>query len=442
MSLASIHSLSNIPNESSVVQWLKKNWWIASIIIGIHFLVIYLWILKPDIEQTEMLDELVIDLSLSPIIINKSEQRPQEYLEKKYMPDAVKPARGLLATPSLPSSQAQPSEVAQPIESAATVKLNEQPIKPIKVDKLDKVELREDKKIQTTPAEKVEEKKPLLAPQSLAKLQPPLALPSEVAQPIESAATVKLNEQPIKSIKVDKVEKVELREEKKIQITPVEKVEEKKLQPAPPPIAKPLPLLDEVIPNILPAIVDKKNKDKNMPEVAPPAASSSAAVPVDPSKGSSASAASSPASAPSSAPASPASTSASTGRQGLSMTGPPASEIQAQIVNPKLSALGSPGGNVGTADADYKSDGLKNAQPNYPLYARKMNQEGVVMLSVEVLTDGSAGDVRVATSSGIKLLDQAALEAVKRWNFKPAKKDNVLYVQRLSIPIVFSLSSK
>jgi protein TonB len=119
--------------------------------------------------------------------------------------------------------------------------------------------------------------------------------------------------------------------------------------------------------------------------------------------------------------------------------------MQGQIASPKSSTLGPPignAGNAGTADADYKSDGLKNAQPNYPLYARKMNQEGVVILSVEVLTDGSAGDVRVATSSGIRLLDKAAMEAVKAWNFKPAKKDGVLYVQRLRVPIIFSLSSK
>lgn len=400
MYLTSIYSPSNILNKGSAVRWLKQNWWIASIIIAFHFLAMYLWILKPDIEQPERLDEVVIDLSIAPIISKTPfEERKQEYLEKKEMPDAAKPARGSIAAPSpvLPVSPAsspvlpaQPSEAAQVMESTASVKLNEQPIKPIKVDK---VEPLAEKKIPLPPAEKVEEKKLPPAPQPLA----PQA-------------------------------------------------------PAPQPLAKPQPqpLPEEVIPNMLPAIVDKKNKDKDAPEVAPPAASASAgaaaaaAAPVDSSKGGGSSSTSSAggASAPA-ASAAPAPTSALVGRPGP--PAPSTAEMQGQIASPKSNTLGSQGGNAGTAgtaDADYKSDGLKNAQPNYPLYARKMNQEGVVILSVEVLTDGSAGEVRVATSSGIRLLDKAALEAVKEWNFKPAKKDGVLYVQRLRVPIVFSLSSK
>ncbi len=382
MHLTSIYSPINILDRGSAVQWFKENWWIASIIIALHFLAMYIWILKPDIEQSERLDEVVIDLSIAQIVPKTAfEQRKQEYLEKKELPDAAKPARGLITTPSpvspvlpvspasSPVSQGQPSEVAQAVESTASVKLNEVPIKPIKVDKVEKAEPLADKKIPLPPTEKVEEKKPQLAPQ---------------------------------------------------------------------------PIADAAIPNMLPAIVDKKNKDKEAPEVAPsvasasatgaPAAAVAAAAPVDSSKGGSGSAGV--------ASAAPAPTSAQSGRSGLAMPTPSTTEMQGQIASPKSSTLAPLGGNAGTADADYKSDGLKNAQPNYPLYARKMNQEGVVILSVEVLTDGSAGDVRVATSSGIRLLDKAALEAVKEWNFKPAKKDGVLYVQRLRVPIVFSLSSK
>jgi len=269
---------------------------------------------------------------------------------------------------------------------------------------------------------------------------------------MESAAIVKLDEAPIKPIQVDKVDKVEPVAEKKIPIPPAEKVEEKKLPPAPQPLAKPppQPLPDETIPNMLPAIVDKKNKDKDAPEVARPSTSASAAAtaaaaapaPADSSKGGGSSAGAAAASAASASTAS-APTAAPSGRPGPAA--PSTAEMQGQIASPKAGTLGPLGGNAGntgSADADYKSEGLKNAQPNYPLYARKMNQEGVVILLVEVLTDGSAGDVRVATSSGIRLLDKAALEAVKEWNFKPAKKDGVLYVQRLRVPIIFSLSSK
>ena len=69
-----------------------------------------------------------------------------------------------------------------------------------------------------------------------------------------------------------------------------------------------------------------------------------------------------------------------------------------------------------------------------------MRQEGEVIITAEVLTDGSATDVRMATSSGIKLLDEAALETVRQWRFIPAKRDGVPYVQRLRIPVTFSLN--
>ena len=113
--------------------------------------------------------------------------------------------------------------------------------------------------------------------------------------------------------------------------------------------------------------------------------------------------------------------------------------MQAQVSAGKASSVGS---SSGTADADYRSESLRNAQPRYPIYARKMHQEGAVVITTEVLIDGSATEVRIATSSGIKLLDEAALETVKQWRFIPAKKDGVPYVQRLRIPITFSLNNK
>jgi hypothetical protein len=103
MYLASIYSPSNILDRGCAARWFKKNWWIAITIITIHFLLIYLWMFKSDIEQTEILNEVVIDLSLAPIIPKTLfEQRKQEYLEKKAMPDEVRSALGLIALPSLP----------------------------------------------------------------------------------------------------------------------------------------------------------------------------------------------------------------------------------------------------------------------------------------------------------------------------------------------------
>jgi protein TonB len=104
--------------------------------------------------------------------------------------------------------------------------------------------------------------------------------------------------------------------------------------------------------------------------------------------------------------------------------------------------MGSAGGSAPTADADYKSSTLRNQKPPYPMMAYKMKQQGTVVLMAEVLTSGKVGDIKVSSSSGFELLDKSAIEAVRRWTFSPARKDGVVYVQMLRIPITFSLRDK
>lgn len=59
----------------------------------------------------------------------------------------------------------------------------------------------------------------------------------------------------------------------------------------------------------------------------------------------------------------------------------------------------------------------------YPLVARKMRYEGSVLLEIEVLEDGSVGEVRLIESSKYEVLDRAAIAGVKKWKFLPAKYD-------------------
>jgi protein TonB len=95
-----------------------------------------------------------------------------------------------------------------------------------------------------------------------------------------------------------------------------------------------------------------------------------------------------------------------------------------------------------TADADYKASYLQNPKPPYPPLAFRMRVEGKVVLLTEVLSDGRAGNVSVAQSSGNELLDQSALETVKKWKFTPARKDGVIVTQAVRIPITFSLKNR
>ncbi|EXJ14931.1 energy transducer TonB [Imhoffiella purpurea] len=83
---------------------------------------------------------------------------------------------------------------------------------------------------------------------------------------------------------------------------------------------------------------------------------------------------------------------------------------------------------------------LNNPAPGYPGSARRQRQEGTVHLRVLVNAKGRPGEVRIATSSGVSSLDQAALRAVRRWRFKPAQRNGQPISAWVRIPIRFRLN--
>jgi protein TonB len=87
------------------------------------------------------------------------------------------------------------------------------------------------------------------------------------------------------------------------------------------------------------------------------------------------------------------------------------------------------------SDAAY----LKNPQPRYPMSARRRGEQGTVLLKVLVTREGSAGSVSVDTSSGSTALDEAALDAVRKWRFVPAKHGAQPVEAWHLVPIVFRL---
>jgi protein TonB len=82
---------------------------------------------------------------------------------------------------------------------------------------------------------------------------------------------------------------------------------------------------------------------------------------------------------------------------------------------------------------------LQNPSPPYPRLARRRGYEGSVVLDVLVLSDGTVGDLRVATSSGHKILDRAAVAAVRSWLFEAGKKGDQKVDTWVRVPIRFEL---
>lgn len=88
---------------------------------------------------------------------------------------------------------------------------------------------------------------------------------------------------------------------------------------------------------------------------------------------------------------------------------------------------------------DGSSGSLKNRAPEYPARARSLGQEGRVLLSVHVDSTGQPTRVEIQESSGHPLLDEAALAAVRQWEFRPARSGFVPVESTVEVPIRFKL---
>ena len=100
---------------------------------------------------------------------------------------------------------------------------------------------------------------------------------------------------------------------------------------------------------------------------------------------------------------------------------------------------GSGGDGSGGARVAYGTNPL----PPYPLVARRLGKEGVVLLEVLVAPDGRAADVRMIRSSGFAPLDESAVTTVReRWRFVPARRDGVAVESRVTVPIRFRLAGE
>ncbi len=81
----------------------------------------------------------------------------------------------------------------------------------------------------------------------------------------------------------------------------------------------------------------------------------------------------------------------------------------------------------------------RNPPPRYPALARRRRYTGTVILEVLVDAKGRASKVKVASSSGYSLLDEAALKAVRRWQFAPGTEGGRPTAMRVKVPIRFRL---
>lgn len=91
-------------------------------------------------------------------------------------------------------------------------------------------------------------------------------------------------------------------------------------------------------------------------------------------------------------------------------------------------------------DYDQAPRPVKITRPTYPKAAFKKGIEGTVNLEIVIDREGRVSKTRVLQS--VPGLDEAALECVYAWTFKPAMKDGVAVATVAHAPITFSRSVK
>lgn len=110
---------------------------------------------------------------------------------------------------------------------------------------------------------------------------------------------------------------------------------------------------------------------------------------------------------------------------------------------------GVPGGSGRNASASAKGRGrgktaqaryLSNPKPDYPPEAKRLKQQGVVVIHASIDAQGRLTDFTLAKSSGYPLLDQAALQKFRSYRFAPATEMGLPVASTLNAPIRFSLS--
>lgn len=132
-----------------------------------------------------------------------------------------------------------------------------------------------------------------------------------------------------------------------------------------------------------------------------------------------------PAAVPSPSPAMPPATAARPVDDPAASEGPPQASADptrtAAVVGPAPSAPRQAAAVRKGPRVDASWSG--NKPPPYPMLARRMGEEGEVLLDVHVDRDGRVTEVRLRQSSGSDLLDRTAIDTVRQWRFQPATVD-------------------
>ena len=81
----------------------------------------------------------------------------------------------------------------------------------------------------------------------------------------------------------------------------------------------------------------------------------------------------------------------------------------------------------------------ENCSDDYPFFARIFGDEGTTEVSFVVLADGTVKDPTVSKTSTYDRLDDAAVDCVSAWHYRPAIKDGQLVDTPMKVEVEWNL---
>lgn len=104
----------------------------------------------------------------------------------------------------------------------------------------------------------------------------------------------------------------------------------------------------------------------------------------------------------------------------------------------------SGGGSAGTLRGPLRINGtigpprkIKDVKPLYPQIAVLQQARGTVVIEITIGTDGKVQDARIVHS--VPQLDEAALEAVRQWEYEPTRVNGVLVALAMTVIVNFTI---
>jgi protein TonB len=115
---------------------------------------------------------------------------------------------------------------------------------------------------------------------------------------------------------------------------------------------------------------------------------------------------------------------------------PPAPDDPPVAVSPPPEPIPS----FSSGEPDVEAVPKGNIRPSYPESSRRKGEQGSVLIETVVGSDGVAVDPRVVRSSGFSALDEAAVRAVRKARFEPARVQGRCVPSTVRLPVRFLLT--